>query len=177
MNCVYSWMNYWLLKSEPDAFSIQDLERDRKTWWDGVRNYQARNYLSSMMRGDLCLFYHSRCQVPGIVGLCRVIGEAEPDPIAWDSNSKYYDPKSSPENPRWVRVQMEFVETFGEQVSLHTLKSTPSLEKMRVVQKGSRLSVTPVEENEWTTVLAMARPQTKSGGSSRKAGAKSGRQS
>jgi predicted RNA-binding protein with PUA-like domain len=170
-------MNYWLLKSEPDAFSIQNLEKDSTTWWDGVRNYQARNYLSSMMRGDLCLFYHSRCQVPSIVGICKVVGEAEPDPLAWDPESKYYDPKSSPENPRWVRVQMEFVETFSEQVSLHTLKSTPSLEKMRVVQKGSRLSVTPVEESEWAIVLSMGRPAPRTPSSNRKASTKAGRQS
>lgn len=152
-------MNYWLLKTEPDTFSLADLRRDKLTWWDGVRNYQARNYLSSMVRGDLCLFYHSRCQPPGIVGLCRVVSQAEPDPLAWDAKSKYFDPKASPDNPRWVRTQVEFVEQFAEMVPLEVLKSTEGLASLKVVQKGSRLSVVPVEEREWTIILGLARPQ------------------
>lgn len=149
--------SYWLLKSEPDAFSLDDLKRDGTAPWDGVRNYQARNFLSAMKVGDLAFFYHSRIDPPGIVGICKVVAAAAPDPLAWDPKSKYFDPKATPENPRWVQVKVEFVEEFQRLVSLHELKATPKLEEMRVTQKGSRLSVQPVTAAEWKIVCGLGR--------------------
>ncbi|HEX7118777.1 MAG TPA: EVE domain-containing protein [Longimicrobiales bacterium] len=147
---------YWLMKSEPGTYSIDDLARDGRTHWDGIRNYQARNLMRDEMRvGDEVLFYHSSTDRVGVVGLARVVREAYPDPTARDPNSKYFDPKASDEDPRWFMVDIEFVEKFDEIVPLATLKETPGLEKMLVTTK-SRLSIQPVTEREFEVVKALA---------------------
>lgn len=144
------------MKSEPDVFSIDHLKTKKKSGWDGVRNYQARNYMRDDMRkGDLVLFYHSSCEVPGVAGLARVCKESHPDPTQFESSSDYYDPKSTKDNPRWFMVEVEFVEKFDRVITLAELKSRKELETMPVVQKGSRLSINPVTEKEFKTILAM----------------------
>lgn len=147
-------MQYWLMKSEPDVFSIQDLQNDAKkqTFWEGVRNYQARNNLRQMEIGDLAFFYHSNANPPGIVGIMKVVETAQPDLTQFDPTSAYYDPKSSPDNPRWSWVTMEFVAEF-EMIPLATLKANPKLTDFPLVQKGSRLSVIPVTAKQWETIL------------------------
>jgi len=152
-------MRYWLMKSEPEVYSIVDLEQDRETLWDGVRNYQARNFLRSMEVGDLAFFYHSNAQPPGIVGLMRVAKTGVIDPTQFDSTSKYYDAKSSPDNPRWQTVSLEFVEQFPGMVTLEQLRQTFQEDELWVVRRGNRLSVMPVEEAIATKILAIARPQ------------------
>lgn len=149
-------MKYWLMKSEPDVFSIDHLKTKKKSGWDGVRNYQARNFMRDEMRkGDMVLFYHSSCEVPGVAGLARVCKESHPDPTQFESTSDYYDPKSTKENPRWFMVEVEFVEKFDRVVTLAELKSKKELETMPVVQKGSRLSINPVTEKEYKLIMAM----------------------
>ncbi|MEA5581874.1 EVE domain-containing protein [Nodularia harveyana UHCC-0300] len=139
-------MNYWLMKSEPLVYSIADLQRQSETIWDGVRNYQARNYLRQMLPGDLAFFYHSNTNPPGIVGLMRIVKNDIADPTQFEPNSKYYDPKSSPESPRWQTVVVEFVETFDHPISLSTLREKFDPEELMVVRRGNRLSVIPVPE-------------------------------
>jgi predicted RNA-binding protein with PUA-like domain len=139
-------MHYWLMKSEPDVYSITDLEHDRETLWDGVRNYQARNFLKSMQPGDLAFFYHSNTTPPGIVGLMKVVQPNLVDPTQFDSKSKYYDPKSTPDNPRWHTVTVGFVEAFPRLISLDELRQTFSPDDLWVVRQGNRLSVMPVPE-------------------------------
>ena len=152
----------WLMKSEPDAYSIDDLERDGREPWDGIRNYQARNMMRDEMKiGDEVFFYHSNCKEPGIVGIMKVASEPYPDPTQFDKKSKYCDPKSKKDDPRWSMVDVEFVEKFDDEVSLQTLKDEPALQDMRVTQKGSRLSVQPVDKRHFTKVLKMARAKTK----------------
>lgn len=151
-------MNYWLFKSEPDAFSIDDLKamKGKRDHWDGIRNYQARNLMRDEMRkGDLGFFYHSSCKVPGIVGIVEVVREAYPDYTAWDPDSGYYDPKSSPENPRWMMVDVKYRQKFVHVISLQQLRSVEGLQKMALLQKGSRLSIQPVSSNEWRTINAL----------------------
>ena len=138
-------MKYWLMKSEPEVYGIDALERDGKTIWDGVRNYQARNYLRAMEPGDLVFFYHSNTTPPGIVGLMRVAQANVVDPTQFDSKSKYYDPKSTPDSPRWQTVVVEFAEVFAQMIPLETLRQTYSPEELAVVRQGNRLSVMPVE--------------------------------
>ncbi len=146
---------YWLMKTEPGAYSIGDLERDGRTYWDGVRNYQARNFMRDDMRvGDGVLFYHSNCKPPGVVGLSRIVREEYPDHTAFDPGDMHYDPKSDPSNPRWFMVDMEFVARFDQIVSLEVLKAEPGLEEM-VVTKRSRLSVQPVTALEFEVVKKM----------------------
>lgn len=146
-------MNYFLLKSEPDCFSIDDLKKVGQESWSGVRNFQARNTLrDSMSVGDLCFFYHSSCDEPGIVGLMRVASDALPDMTALDVSNEHYDPKSTLENPIWVTRMMEFVEKFETPISLTFLKSDPELSGMVVAQRGSRLSVTPVSEKDFVCI-------------------------
>ncbi len=146
---------YWLMKSEPDAYSIDDLERDGQTYWDGVRNYQARNFMrDDMCVGDGVLYYHSNCKPPGVVGLARIVREGYPDHTAFDPGDKHYDPKSNPSDPRWFMVDIEFVAGFGEIVPLEALKAEPGLEEM-VVTKRSRLSVQPVTAGEFEVVRKM----------------------
>ena len=149
-------MNYWLMKSEPDVYSIDDLKSEGKTHWEGVRNYQARNYMRDDMKvGDLVLFYHSNAKPPGVAGIGRVCKESYPDFFSWDPESHYFDPKSSPENPRWFMVDVEFVEKFDNVVSLDELKENPDLEGMLVIKRGMRLSVQPVEKKHFDIVCSM----------------------
>ncbi|TDY04285.1 EVE domain-containing protein [Thiohalophilus thiocyanatoxydans] len=151
-------MNYWLMKSEPDVFGIDDLAAmPRKTdHWDGVRNYQARNMMrDEMKKGDQVFFYHSNCKEPGIVGIAEVVKEGYPDHTAWDPKSKYYDPKSDPENPRWYMVNIKFVRKFDRTVSLQEMKQEKALEGMKLLQRGNRLSVMPVEKKHWQHILKM----------------------
>lgn len=139
-------MNYWLMKSEPNVYSISDLEKDIQDIWDGIRNYQARNFLRQMKVGDLAFFYHSNTKIPGISGVMKIIESNVVDPTQFDLNSKYYDPKSTPESPRWQTVRVEFVEKFPELVSLSKLKQEFSGDNFLVVKKGNRLSVMPVSK-------------------------------
>jgi predicted RNA-binding protein with PUA-like domain len=146
-------LQYWLFKTEPDAYSIERLEREGRTEWSGVRNFQARNNMIAMKLGDRGFFYHSSTKVPGIVGLCEVIKEAYPDFTQFDPKSDYYDPTSNPEKPKWKMVDVGFVERFPEIISLEELKTRPELEGMTLLRRGSRLSVQPVEENFWKLIL------------------------
>lgn len=146
-------MQYWLLKSEPKTYSLADLERDREAIWDGVRNYQARNFLRKMQPGDLVFFYHSNTTSPGIVGLVRVCQTGVIDPTQFDPNSPYYDPKSTPDSPRWQTVIVEFDRTFAQIISLSTLKQMFSGEELWAVKRGNRLSVMPVAETVADQIL------------------------
>ena len=139
-------MKYWLMKSEPDVYGIEDLKHDRTTIWDGVRNYQARNFLRSMTPGDLVFFYHSNTTPPGIAGLMKVAETNINDPTQFDANSKYYDPKATPESPRWQTVVVEFVEIFPQIITLDALRETFSPDDLWVVRQGNRLSVMPVPD-------------------------------
>ncbi|MCA9532016.1 MAG: EVE domain-containing protein [Myxococcales bacterium] len=152
---------YWLMKSEPYVYSIDDLERDGSDGWEGVRNYQARNYMREMREGDLVLFYHSGTTTPGVAGVARVCREAYPDPTQHDPESEYFDPKSKPEEPRWSRVDVAFVEKFAREVPLSELKADPALASMPVTQRGSRLSVQPADEAHFRRVLKLAGAKTR----------------
>lgn len=156
-------MKLWLMKSEPDVYSIDDLARDGTESWEGVRNYQARNFMREMAEGDLVLFYHSNAKPPGVAGVCRIRREAYPDDTQFDKKSQYYDAKSKKEDPRWSMVDVEFVEKFDEEISLQAMKDDRALEGMRVTQKGSRLSVQPVDKKHFKRVLKMAKAKTKVG--------------
>lgn len=134
------------MKSEPEVYSIADLQQEKETIWEGVRNYQARNFLRQMNKGDLAFFYHSNTTPPGIVGLMRVVKIGIADPTQFDPNSQYYDAKSSPQSPRWYTVAVEFVEAFPKLISLETLKQEFSAEEFWVTRRGNRLSVMPVPE-------------------------------
>ena len=149
------------MKSEPDAFSIDDLEKTDSEGWDGVRNYQARNYMREMKKGDLMLFYHSNAKPSGVAGIGRIVGEARPDPTQYDPESKYFDPKSTKEEPRWQLVDVEFVEKFDAILDLKTMKLDPPLAEMLVLRKGSRLSITPVDKAHFKRVLKLAKAKTK----------------
>ncbi len=151
-------MAYWLMKSEPAVFGIADLaKRPRRTErWDGVRNYQARNFLRAMRRGDLAFFYHSSCPAPGVYGIVEIVRPAYPDPSAFDRHSPYYDPKSTPQAPRWFMVDVRLKRTWPRPVLLEHIRRTPALKRMPLVQRGSRLSVMPVTAHEWRTILNLA---------------------
>lgn len=151
-------MRYWLMKSEPDVFSIEDLRaRPGQTEpWDGVRNYQARNFMREMKKGDLVLFYHSNAKPSGIAGVAEIAGEARPDPTQFDPQGKYFDDKSTADNPRWDLVEVKFVRAFPRVIALSELKDNPALADMAVVQKGSRLSVMPVDAAHWQVIMEMA---------------------
>ncbi len=151
MDCV----NYWLMKSEPEVYSILSLQEQGKTVWDGVRNYQARNFLRQMHVGDLAFFYHSNTNLPSIVGLMRVKTINIVDPSQFEPTSKYYDPKSSRESPRWQTVEVEFVEIFPHPIALSTLREKFSDEQLLVVRKGNRLSVIPVAQEVAQKILDM----------------------
>lgn len=143
-------MKYWLMKSEPEAYSIEDLQRDRKSDWEGVRNYQARNFMRDEMSvGDLALFYHSNAKPSGIAGVCEISKTGIPDYTSWDPKSKYYDPKTDPDNPKWIMVEVKFVKKFPEIIPLAELRKTPVLKDMMILQKGSRLSITPLQKIEF----------------------------
>ena len=149
-------IHYWLMKSEPTVYAIADLQRDGKTCWDGVRNYQARNMMRDEMKiGDRVFFYHSNVKPMGIYGVAEVVREGYPDDTAFDPDDPHYDPKSNPHNPTWMMVDIAYVGTFATPVTLDTLKQTPGLEKMQVIQRGSRLSVQPVSPQEWDIVMAL----------------------
>lgn len=150
--------SYWLLKSEPGTFSIDDLMKapDRTTCWEGVRNYQARNFLRAMTRGDRAFFYHSNADPPGIVGVVTIVREAYPDDTQFNQASRYHDPRSTPADPRWVMVDVRLVEKFQEPLTLEQLRKTKGLERMELLRKGSRLSVQPVRKKEWDLILEMA---------------------
>jgi predicted RNA-binding protein with PUA-like domain len=150
--------HYWLMKCEPEAFSIDDLERDGKTSWEGVRNYQARNFMRDQMKaGDGVLFYASNANPSGVSGLADIVREGYPDHTAWTKGHTYFDEGSSRETPTWYMVDVGFVERFPEVVSLATLKETRGLEAMKVTQKGSRLSVQPVTKAEYDIVCKLGR--------------------
>ncbi|QTR49985.1 EVE domain-containing protein [Candidatus Thiothrix anitrata] len=149
-------MQYWLMKSEPDAFSIDDLARVEIEPWDGVRNYQARNMLRDQMQiGDQVFFYHSNCEIPGIVGIAEIATTGYPDDTAQNPDAKYYDPKSTAENPRWYRVDVKFVRKLKRTISLNELKANPTLTEIPLVRKGNRLSVMPVAAQHWHDILAL----------------------
>ncbi len=151
-------MKYWLFKSEPETFGIDHLiKRPKQTeQWDGVRNYQARNMLRDDIKiGDKAFFYHSNCTPPGIVGMIDIVKASYPDTTAFNPESKYYDPKSTPDNPRWFMVDVHFIKKFDRIISLEELKQHPLLENMVVARRGSRLSITPVTAEEWKTIIAM----------------------
>lgn len=151
-------MRYWLMKSEPGEFSIDDLEQrpGQTEHWDGVRNYQARNMIRDDMRiGDQVFFYHSNCNVPGIVGLARIAGAAYPDPTAFDPDNKHFDPTSQPDNPRWYVVDVQFVRKLKRTITLEELKGKKELEGFALVRRGNRLSVMPVEKEAWEFILSL----------------------
>lgn len=151
--------SFWLLKSEPDVFSIEDLAKakGKTTFWDGVRNYQARNFLRDSLKiGDGVLFYHSNSEPSAIAGIAEVVREGYPDHTAFDPKDVHFDPKSKKETPTWYMVDIKHVETFKEPVSLERLRLETKLEKMALLQKGSRLSVQPVTKEEWQIVLKIA---------------------
>jgi predicted RNA-binding protein with PUA-like domain len=148
---------YWLFKSEPDVYSIDDLKRDRKTYWEGVRNYQARNLLRDDVQvGDEVLYYHSNARPMGVAGIAKVVKAGYPDPEQFDPDSKYHDAKSDPGDPRWYVVDIQFVRKFPEVVPLADLKAEAKLADMMVTQRGSRLSVQPVTKAEFDHVLKLA---------------------
>ena len=155
---------YWLMKSEPEMFSIDDLRNSPKQTapWDGVRNYQARNMLRDQIKkGDLVLFYHSSCKPPGIAGIAEVVTESYPDETAFTPASIYYDPKSKRENPRWFVVDVKFKEKFPELLTLEKLRKIPELENMILFRKGNRLSVMPITKREWDIILGISHTKIK----------------
>ena len=149
---------YWLMKSEPSAFSIQDLRkvRNQTTSWDGVRNYQARNFMRAMHKGDQVLFYHSNADPPAVMGIAEVVKEAYPDDTAFDRTDRHYDPKSTPAKPLWDMVDIKLVRIFPRPIGLDRLRQEPGLKRMELLRKGSRLSVQPVRPDEWQIVLELA---------------------
>jgi predicted RNA-binding protein with PUA-like domain len=156
-------MNYWLMKSEPQTFSIEDLRNaaGRRTCWDGVRNYQARNYMRAMKRGDQAFFYHSNADPPAVVGIVEVVREAYPDVTALDPKDLHYDPKSTSEAPIWDRVDIRLVRKFPSVVPLDQLRKQPALKDMVLLRRGSRLSIQPVRPAEWQAILKLADASTK----------------
>ncbi|HEX7477684.1 MAG TPA: EVE domain-containing protein [Polyangiales bacterium] len=154
-------VRHWLMKSEPDAFSIDDLARLGRSPWDGVRNYQARNFMQQMRVGDLVLFYHSSCEPKGVVGVARVAKAAYADHTQFDPKSDHFDPASPPDAPRWFMVDVEMVEKLAQPFTLEAMKRDAKLADMIVVRKGSRLSVQPVESRHAQHILAQAGAKTR----------------
>lgn len=151
-------MNYWLVKSEPEEFSISELRKKKTTGWEGVRNYLARNYMRDLMKkGDLVLFYHSNAEPSGVAGIARVSQESHPDPSQFERHSDYYDPKSKKDSPTWMMVELEFVEEFPALLPLEVLKNQKELSELPLVKKGTRLSVMPVKPAEYEHILRLAR--------------------
>jgi len=151
-------MNYWLMKSEPDTFGIDDLcnKLGQTEHWDGVRNYQARNMMRDAMKlGDQVFFYHSNCDVPGIVGIMEVVREGYPDFSAFDPDDPHFDPKSDPAHPRWMMVDLKYVRTLSRIISLKELKLHPELADLALVRRGNRLSIMPVSEQQWDFILGL----------------------
>lgn len=152
--------NYWLLKTEPTTFSIQDLEKapQKTTFWEGVRNYQARNFLrDSIQKGDEVFIYHSNTEVPAIMGTAKVVRAGYPDQSQYNPKSKYYDAKATLQNPRWFVIDIQHQQTFKNPISLQTLRNFDELSAMALLQKGSRLSVQPVQDSQWKAVIKMTR--------------------
>ena len=148
-------MRDWLMKSEPEAYSIDMLAKDKTTPWTGIRNYQARNFMRDQMsKGDQVLFYHSNCEPPGIVGIAEVCKLAYPDETQFDRKSKYFDAKATPDNPRWLHVDIKFVKKL-RMISLDELRQNKALAHMRILARGNRLSITPVDPAEWETILKL----------------------
>ncbi|MBL6986248.1 MAG: EVE domain-containing protein [Methylobacter sp.] len=151
-------MNYWLMKSEPDTFGIDDLynKPTQTEHWDGVRNYQARNMMRDDMKlGDQVFFYHSNCADPGIVGIMEIVKEGYPDFLAFDPEDKHFDPKSDPENPRWMMVDVKYVRTLVRTISLKELRPLEELEGLELVKRGNRLSIMPVSKDQWDFILSL----------------------
>ena len=151
-------MNYWLMKSEPNVFGIDDLfnRPDQTEPWDGVRNYQARNMMRDQMKiGDLAFFYHSNCDTPGIVGIMKISREGYPDHFAFAPDDKHFDPKSSPDNPRWFMVDVQFVKKLSRTITLKELKQYPELEDLALLRRGNRLSIMPVSRAQWDFILGL----------------------
>lgn len=147
---------YWLMKSEPDEFSIDDLAQRKNQIepWSGVRNFQVRTWIkNSMRKGDLAFFYHSSCKIPGVAGIIKIVTDAYPDPTAFDLQSDYYDPRGNPERPTWYCVDVQLVKKFPRFVPLQELRATPALQTMRILERGSRLSITPVTQMEWEIIV------------------------
>ena len=151
-------MAYWLMKSEPDVYGIQHLQQEGTTLWDGIRNYQARNFMRTMQPGDRAFFYHSNAKPPGIVGLMEVIETGITDPSQFDPNNKYFDPKSKPEAPRWDCARLRYLGTFAELLSLDDLRQHFSAEELPVVRQGNRLSILPVPEASAERLLSLLGP-------------------
>ena len=147
--------NYWLMKSEPDVYGIHHLQQEGTTLWDGIRNYQARNFMRTMQPGDRAFFYHSNAKPPGIVGLMEVIETGITDPSQFDPNNKYFDPKSKPEAPRWDCARLRYLGTFAELLSLDALRQEFSAEELPVVRQGNRLSILPVPETSAERLLSL----------------------
>jgi predicted RNA-binding protein with PUA-like domain len=156
-------MAFWLIKSEPDVYGIEDMRRENIGVWDGVRNYQARNYLKAMKAGDMAFFYHSNAKPPGIIGLVKVVAENIADPTQFDPASDYYDAKSTIANPRWHTVKVQFVEALPEMIALDTLRAQFEPDDLWVVRRGTRLSVIPVEDAPAQRILQLGRFKWKSG--------------
>jgi predicted RNA-binding protein with PUA-like domain len=151
-------MKYWLFKSEPETFSLNDLKKSKNqiTYWDGVRNYQARNYIRDEMKlGDRILFYHSSTVTPVVVGLCKIVKEAYPDFTAFDTKNIHYDPKSKKDNPTWYMVDIKFEKEFSKTVTLTMIKEDQKLKNMKLIQKGNRLSVMPVTKEEFDEIVRL----------------------
>ena len=149
-------MGYWLMKSEPGDYSIDDLERDRREPWDGIRNYQARNLMRDQMQvGDRAFFYHSSCKVPAIVGIMKIVSEAYPDPTQFDRKSKHFDGKSSKDDPRWLLVDVEFQRKTKRPITLAELREQRGLDGFRLTKRGNRLSVFPVSKKHWDLILKL----------------------
>ena len=149
-------MAYWLMKSEPDAYSIDDLKRDGIEPWDGIRNYQVRNMFRDDMKvGDKALFYHSSCKVPAVVGVMSIASKAYPDPTQFDPESKYYDPKSDPDDPRWLLVDVKFERKLKRPIPLTEIKDQSGLDGFLLTRRGNRLSVFPVDKKHWDRVLGL----------------------
>ena len=143
-------MQFWLMKSEPETYSIDDLKEFQTDHWDGIRNYQVRNFFRDQMKiGDKAFFYHSNCKEPGIVGLMEIASEAYPDHTAFDSKEKYFDAKSDPENPRWLMLDVNYIRHTKRNITLSELRDHSSIKEMRLLQKGNRLSVIPMTKEEW----------------------------
>ena len=149
-------MKYWLMKNEPDDYSIDDLKNDKTEPWDGIRNYQVRNMIRDDMRiGDIAFYYHSNCDIPGIYGLMTINSKAYPDHTAFDKKAKYYDIKSDRKKPTWLMVDVKYKRKLKNPITLKELKNDKKLSNMRVVQKGNRLSITEVEKEDWEYILSL----------------------
>ena len=149
-------MQYWLMKSEPDTYSIDDLQSFGVDHWDGIRNYQVRNFFRDQMQvGDQAFFYHSNCKEPGIVGTMEIVSKAYPDHTAFDPSEKYFDSKSDPENPRWLMVDVHYIRHLNRMITLAELRQQKQIADMKLLQRGNRLSVLPLSKMEWQYILEM----------------------